>query len=126
MAMVFLCAFVIVSVSHHVFAATFWAGMRYNRLYHEKVLPVNLVVCLRVPFHTSSVKISPLPKRVHVRCSPAARIYLTGRSYRASSAHGPGITEAELSLEDMDTPYCRVTVRDTNGGRAWSNPIWLD
>lgn len=35
--------------------------MRYNGSYHEKVLLVNLVVCLGVPFHTSSVNTSPLP-----------------------------------------------------------------
>jgi hypothetical protein len=54
MAIVFLCAFVIVSVSHHVVAAVFWARMHYNRLYHEKVLPVNLVVCFGVPFPVNS------------------------------------------------------------------------
>ena len=38
--------------------------MRYNRLYHEKVLQVDLAVCPGLPFHVSSVKTSPLPKTV--------------------------------------------------------------
>jgi hypothetical protein len=35
--------------------------VRYNRLDHEKVLRVNLAVCLGAPFHTPSVNSSPLP-----------------------------------------------------------------
>jgi hypothetical protein len=60
MAIIFLCAFIIVSVSYHVLAAAFWARMRYNRLYHEKVLQMDLVVYSGLPFHASSVKTSPL------------------------------------------------------------------
>jgi hypothetical protein len=46
--------FTAVTDSHHVVAAAFWARMRYNRLYHEKVLPVNFVVCLGVLFPVNS------------------------------------------------------------------------
>ena len=35
--------------------------VHYNGLYHEKVLEVNLAVCLGVLFHTSPVDSSPLP-----------------------------------------------------------------
>jgi hypothetical protein len=44
-AVICLVTFVIMAVSHQVFAAAFRASMRYNRLYHEKVLQINLVVC---------------------------------------------------------------------------------
>ncbi|MBL8133814.1 MAG: phosphotransferase, partial [Anaerolineae bacterium] len=44
---------------------------------------------------------------------------------RAVQQHGNGITEAEMNIRRLDSPYCRVTVRDALGGRAWTNPIWL-
>ena len=53
-AVIFLCTFVIVSVFHHVVTPAVRALVRYNGLYHEKVLRVNLAVCLGVPFHISS------------------------------------------------------------------------
>jgi hypothetical protein len=61
-----------------------------------------------------------------VRCSPAARIMVTGHGASCVQAHGHGLTGAELSLNPLgDSRCCRVTVRDAQGGRAWSNPIWL-
>jgi hypothetical protein len=63
--------------------------------------------------------------RVIVRCSPATRIFVTGCRFYAESVYGSGLTEAELSLKAFDSPYCRVTVRDIHGERAWSNPIWF-
>jgi hypothetical protein len=60
-AVVFLGTFVIMAVLDHVFTPAFRTRVRYNRLYHEKVLQVNLCVCPGLPFHASSVKFSPLP-----------------------------------------------------------------
>jgi hypothetical protein len=63
--------------------------------------------------------------KVIVRCSPAARIFVTGRQFYSEFVYGNGLTEAELSLKEFDSPYCRVTVRDAHGERAWSNPFWF-
>lgn len=63
--------------------------------------------------------------RVCVKCSPSSRVFVTGHGYTARSAWGNGIQEATLDISKLDSPYCRVTVRDANGKRAWSNPIWL-
>jgi hypothetical protein len=61
-----------------------------------------------------------------VRCSPAARIMATGYGASCASANGHGLTYAEFSLSALgSSPFCRVTVRDNQGGRAWSNPILL-
>jgi hypothetical protein len=60
-AAVFLVTLVIMAIAHHVFTAAFRTLMRYNRLYPEKVLQVNLAVCSGLPFHALSVKTSPLP-----------------------------------------------------------------
>ena len=70
--------------------------------------------------------IAPGPgKQLTVHCSPAERIFLTGVGSASQPAWGNGLTSAEFDLSEWDSHYCRVTVRDRRGGRAWSNPIWL-
>jgi hypothetical protein len=61
-AVVFLGTFVIMPIFDQIFAAALRTRMRYNRLYHEKVLQMNLAVCPGLPFHASSVNSSPLPQ----------------------------------------------------------------
>jgi hypothetical protein len=39
---------------------------------------------------------------------------------------GMHLIEAELSLEQFNSPYARVVVKDINGRRAWSNPFFFD
>ncbi len=65
-------------------------------------------------------------QRLTVHCSPAERIFLTGVGSAAQRAWGNGLTSAKFDLSDWTSHYCRVTVRDRRGGRAWSNPIWLE
>ena len=64
-------------------------------------------------------------QKLTVHCSPAERIFLTGVGSAVQRAWGYGLTNAEFDLSEWDSHYCRVTVRDRRGGRAWSNPIWL-
>lgn len=61
---------------------------------------------------------------ITISCSPAASIYATGPYWSAGAKHGRGIIDATFSLQDFNGAYCRVTVVDANGKRAWSNPIW--
>ncbi|MDZ4768510.1 MAG: CehA/McbA family metallohydrolase [Chloroflexota bacterium] len=63
---------------------------------------------------------------VTIRCSPAESIFVTGKGARAVHQHGEGITEATLDIRRLNSAYCRITVRDAAGGRAWTNPIWWD
>ncbi|CAN5576656.1 CehA/McbA family metallohydrolase [soil metagenome] len=63
---------------------------------------------------------------IAVSCSPARSIYLTGRAARAERLHGHGLVEARFPTDLFEGSYCRVTVVDSAGQRAWSNPIWLD
>ena len=65
-------------------------------------------------------------ERAIVQSTPVDRVYVSGRGASVSAAVGHGITEAVLDLSRFESPYCRVTVRDVNGGRAWTNPIWLE
>jgi hypothetical protein len=64
-------------------------------------------------------------ERLMVRCSPAGRVVVTGSRPGKQVVAGDAVTEASLPL-DMFTksPYVRVTVVDTDGHRAWTNPIW--
>ncbi|GIW05081.1 MAG: phosphotransferase [Thermomicrobiales bacterium] len=63
--------------------------------------------------------------QLFVACSPASVIFVTGGGSRAAQRRGEGITEAVFSLEKFHDSYCRVTVLDQHGRRAWTNPIWL-
>ena len=64
-------------------------------------------------------------QKLTIHCSPAERIFLTGVGSAVQRAWGNGLTNAEFDLSDWDSHYCRLTVRDRRGGKAWSNPIWL-
>lgn len=97
----------------------------------ESLEPDALLAALKAGHYYSStgpqihdIRVEP-GRRVIVRCSPASRVFAIGRNWEAADASGNGITSAELSLAHFDSPFCRVTVRDANGERAWSNPIWF-
>ncbi|UCH26335.1 MAG: CehA/McbA family metallohydrolase [Trueperaceae bacterium] len=62
---------------------------------------------------------------LYIRCSPVERIFVTGKTSSSQYVSGDGLVETEVDLDGFESPYCRVTVRDASGGRAWSNPIWL-
>jgi hypothetical protein len=62
---------------------------------------------------------------IFVRCSPVERIWVTGIASRTRRTNGCAITEAEFNLDNFNSPFCRVTIRDVHGRQAWTNPIWL-
>jgi len=65
--------------------------------------------------------------RVRVRCSPARAVALTGiHGWRSAVAEGePTLTEADLDLAKLRSPYWRLTVTAQDGARAWTNPVWV-
>ncbi|MBX6773156.1 MAG: PHP domain-containing protein [Chloroflexi bacterium] len=63
--------------------------------------------------------------RIRIACSPARAIFVSGRGSRAQRAVGHDLTECALSMAPFAGSYCRVTIVDANGKRAWTNPIWL-
>lgn len=63
---------------------------------------------------------------LRLACSPASEIYLSGRGSRNERLAGSDLREATLPLGRFVGSYCRITVVDGQGKRAWSNPIWLD
>ncbi len=64
-------------------------------------------------------------ENLYVRCSPASSLFLTGRGSRSQYIHGNGMIEAEFNWKRLNSPHCRLTVREANGARAWTNPIFL-
>lgn len=69
-------------------------------------------------------------ERLRVETSEAYAISLTGGGDRWQSGQerhstdGEPIVEAEFDLAPFRDSHCRVSVVDSAGRRAWSNPIW--
>jgi hypothetical protein len=69
-------------------------------------------------------------ERLRVGTSEAYAISLTGAGDRwqsnqeRTSGGGEPVMEAEFDLAPFSGSYCRITVVDTAGRQAWSNPIW--
>lgn len=64
---------------------------------------------------------------VYIRCSPVSSLFLTGKGARSAYLHGRGLFEAELPRSRLgNSPFCRVTIRDAHGGRAWTNAVWFE
>jgi hypothetical protein len=98
----------------------------------ESLEPAALLAALKAGhFYASTgpmihdVQIEP-GERVVVHCSPVDWLFVTGKGPVSVAEQGHGLMMAELSLKSFDSPYCRITVRDAQGGRAWTNPIWFD
>jgi len=66
--------------------------------------------------------------RLELTCSPARAVFVAGRGARARSALAPtgDLTSCRLDLAPFAGSYCRVTIVDAAGKRAWTNPFWLD
>lgn len=108
-------------------------GLGWVHVKSEDLSPESIVKALKAGHNYSStgpqifdIQVAPRD-RVYVRCSPASRIFVTGTGHLSATAYGEGVTEAELDISHFKaSPYCRITVRDDKGGRAWSNPIWFE
>jgi hypothetical protein len=63
---------------------------------------------------------------VEVDCSSSVTVIAQGKGPATATLHGTAMTTARLSLERLaDSPWLRVTVMDSAGKRAWSNPVWV-
>ena len=63
---------------------------------------------------------------IRVACSPVDHIVITGKGSTGHFFHEASMIGANAPLPDpARSPYIRVTVVDSSGRSAWSNPIWL-
>lgn len=65
-------------------------------------------------------------EEIVVACSPASVLIAQGRGSRVEYLKGEGLTEGQLPLKRFENSFFRITVRDDQGLKAWSNPVWLD
>lgn len=61
-----------------------------------------------------------------VTCSPVDSISLQGLGQKNDRIHGKGLVEATFDISQFKASHLRLTLRDADGKRAWSNPIWFD
>ncbi len=103
-----------------------WVQVRANSLD-----PDSLLAALKAGHYYSSTGPEIHDVRVDgdaisIECSTARSVLVTGRGATYHYAHSDGIlTAAEFPLSSFAGSYCRVTIVDVDGKRAWSNPIWL-
>ncbi len=62
---------------------------------------------------------------IHVACSPVRAIFVSGAGAPATATFGSALIGGRLPVGRFAGKYCRITVVDAAGKRAWSNPIWL-
>lgn len=92
--------------------------------------PEALVAALKAGLHYSTQgpelrRVELTDKTVEVECSAAVSVIVQGYGQAAKAVHGLSMTRASLPLDRFrKSPWIRVTVVDSAGKRAWSNPIW--
>lgn len=110
---------------HHPRDCQAWVQVRANTL-----APDALLAALKAGHYYSSTGpeihyIRVGDNRITIRCSPANKILVTGCVPGKQLHAGQDLTECTLPLDMFHkSPYVRVTVIDSSGRRAWSNPIW--
>lgn len=61
-----------------------------------------------------------------LQTSPITTARLIGAGSRCEMVHGVDLTNARLPLGSFVGGWCRAVLTDSNGKRAWTNPLWLD
>lgn len=97
----------------------------------ESLEPDALLTALKAGHYYSSTgpvlhNVEVTRSRVVIECSPVSSAFVVGKGALARYQHGNGLRRIEFSLGSFPSDYCRVTVRDADGNRAWTNPIWFE
>ena len=98
----------------------------------EALDPDSLLTALKAGHYYSSTGADLHDLRIEgdtltIECSPAEVIIVSGEGSRSQRVMPGPVTGGTVSLAPFRRGgWCRVTVVGTDGGRAWSNPIWLD
>ena len=119
--------------AHFAFPRDRFGG--WVEVWAESLDPAALLAGLRSGsyYSTQGPKIERLEldgEQLHVSTSPAHAIAVGGAGDRwldgtsALDKNGGLVSEATVDLAAFRGSYCRVTVIDAAGHRAWSNPIW--
>ncbi|MDA0345522.1 MAG: phosphotransferase [Proteobacteria bacterium] len=60
---------------------------------------------------------------VSIKCSPASHICLSGAGNKSLSSNGMNLTFAQFDLSSFPSDWFRITIVDSCGRMAWSNPV---
>jgi hypothetical protein len=119
--------------AHFAFPRDRFGG--WVEVWAETLDPSTLLAGLRVGsyYSTQGPRIERLEldgESLQVSTSPAQAIALGGAGGRwlhgrsVIDEKGGLVSEGTFDLSPFGRSYCRITVIDTHGRRAWSNPIW--
>ncbi|MEZ5728450.1 MAG: CehA/McbA family metallohydrolase [Burkholderiaceae bacterium] len=98
----------------------------------ESLTPAALLEALKAGRHysTQGPQIHAIrcdAESITVECSPASAVIALGRGARHGFVHGDALCHAQIDVAPFRAGgYFRIVVRDADGRRAWSNPVWLD
>jgi hypothetical protein len=106
-------------------------GRAWVQVRAERLDPEDLLAALKAGHFYSSQgpeihDVTIVGDRIQIHCTPASAVLVSGAGSRAARLLGADLTRADLPLAAFAGSFCRVTVVDAHGRRAWSNPIWLD
>jgi len=104
-----------------------WVEVHCDRLDPEALLGSMKAGCYYSTQGPSLRELIVDDEQLRVETSEAYAISLTtgGDRWKSGSERtGEPVVEAEFDLAPFRGSYCRVTVVDPAGKRAWSNPIW--
>ncbi|MFF0374121.1 CehA/McbA family metallohydrolase [Actinoplanes missouriensis] len=96
----------------------------------EELTPEALLAALKAGHYYSSTGPEIHDVRVgdgavHVSCSAARKVMVTGGDPGVQLIEGLSLTEGSLPVAMFRRGWCRVTVEDAEGNRAWTNPFRL-
>jgi len=61
-----------------------------------------------------------------VHTTPVDSIVVSGEGHMALASHGKNVTAAKFDLSEFRSKWFRITIRDSAGQMAWSNPYFKE
>ena len=102
-----------------------WTMIRARELTVESVMDALRTGCFYASCGPVIEDMTTDGEKMVVRCSPAAEVHFMGQRWQGQSHYakdGELITQAEFTYTE-GLKYVRVEVVDSDGKRAWTNPI---
>ena len=97
----------------------------------EELSQQGLIAALKAGHHYASTGADFTDLRIEsgvlaVQTTPVDSIIVSGRGHLALASHGKDITAAKFDLSELRSEWFRITIRNSAGQMAWSNPYFLE